>query len=58
MKKFSNYMEFTMGYGEIPTDIALDVFKRIADWLSSGGSVEDDYVKQQLEYASKFIAKG
>lgn len=58
MEAFNNYEEFTIGYREIPEVIALDVFKRICDWLSNGGNIEDDYVKKQLEYASKYIAKG
>lgn len=58
MKSFNNYEEFTVGYKDIPENVALDVFKRICDWLSNGGSVGDDYVKKQLEYASRFIAKG
>lgn len=58
MEAFNNYEEFTIGYREIPEVIALDVFKRICDWLSTGGNIEDDYVKKQLEYASKYIAKG
>lgn len=55
MEAFNNYEEFTIGYREIPEVIALDVFKRICDWLSNGGNIEDDYVKKQLEYASKYI---
>lgn len=57
-EEFNSYEEFTLRYNEIPEIVALDVFKRICDWLSSGGSVEDEYVKKQLEYASRHIAKG
>lgn len=57
-EEFNSYEEFTLRYNEIPEIVALDVFKRICDWLSNGGSVGDDYVKKQLEYASRFIAKG
>lgn len=58
MTEFKNYEEFTLNYQTIPKEIALDVFKRVCDWLGSGGNLADGYVKKQLNYASKFIAKG
>jgi hypothetical protein len=39
----------------IPEIVALDVITRINDWIMSGGSLEDEYVKKQLEFASQFI---
>ena len=35
--------------------LALDVLTRINDWLISGGSLEDEYVKANLDFASQFI---
>lgn len=35
---------------DVPVTVLQDVDKRISDWLSSGGSEEDPYIKQQLKY--------
>ena len=55
MNEFKNYSELRFNLELLPTHIALDVMARISDWLVSGGTVEDEYIKRQLEYASKFI---
>ena len=34
-----------------------DINKRIADWLSMGGTLEDGYIKQQCIYAQNIINK-
>ena len=39
----------------MPEVVALDVMVRIQDWIMSGGTLEDEYIKQQLRFASKFI---
>lgn len=39
----------------LPVEVLKDVDKRIGDWLASGGKEDDPYIKQQLNYASKFI---
>ena len=39
----------------IPKAVVIDVMRRISDWLESGGSIEDDYIKRQIEYAKLFI---
>lgn len=35
----------------LPTQVIVDVHKRISDWLLSGGSENDSYIQQQLQYA-------
>ena len=54
-REFNNLTDLSCNLHLIPEAVAVDVMKRIADWLSSGGSSEDRYIKTQLEYASKFI---
>ena len=39
----------------VPGIILEDVDKRISDWLSSGGSLEDDYINQQYKYIEMYI---
>lgn len=57
MKEFKSFSEFRMNMYLIPEIVALDVVVRIQDWLISGGSLEDEYVKKQLKFASQFIEK-
>ena len=35
---------------KMPIQVLHDVMHRIDSWLSSGGSHEDEYIKQQLRY--------
>lgn len=39
----------------VPSIVILDVEKRITDWLSSGGSLNDEYVKRQFLYIENYI---
>lgn len=55
MKEFKNFNELKCNLHLIPEIVALDVMVRINDWILSGGSLEDMYVKKQLEFASQFI---
>lgn len=32
-----------------------DINKRITDWLAGGGSLEDNYIKQQLRFAENVL---
>lgn len=57
MKKFNNFSEFRFNMHLVPEIVALDVMVRINDWLMSGGSLEDEYVKKQLDFASQFISE-
>lgn len=44
--KYSNY---------IPAAVLLDIDKRIADWLASGGKEDDPYIKQQFRYVENMV---
>ena len=55
MKEFKTFIEFRYNMYLIPEIVALDVMTRINDWVISGGSLEDEYIKKQLKFASQFI---
>ena len=55
MQEFKNFNEFRLNMNLIPEVVALDVMTRINDWILSGGSLEDEYIKKQLKFASNFI---
>ena len=55
MKEFKSFTDFRYNLHLVPEVVALDVMVRIQDWIISGGSLEDEYIKQQLRFASKFI---
>lgn len=57
MKEFKNVVDLTCNLHLIPETIAVDVLKRMVDWLASGGTSEDNYIKRQLAYASQFLSK-
>lgn len=39
----------------LPLRVIQDIDKRIGDWLATGGSLEDPYVKQQFRYAENVV---
>ena len=39
----------------IPLEAFQDIHARIADWLASGGKVDDPYIHQQLRYTKRFV---
>lgn len=39
----------------LPREVLDDIYRRIGDWLASGGSEEDPYIEQQLRYAKHFL---
>ena len=55
MKKFNSFSDFRFNMHLVPEIVALDVLTRINDWIMSGGSLEDEYVKANLDFASQFI---
>lgn len=55
MKEFKTFIDFRINMHLIPEVVALDVLVRINDFILSGGSLESEYVKKQLKFASNFI---
>lgn len=39
----------------LPVEVVKDIEKRITDWLATGGSYDDPYIKQQFRYAANFL---
>lgn len=39
----------------LPAEVIRDIEKRITDWLATGGSEDDPYIKQQFRYAENFL---
>ncbi len=55
-KPFENYDEMSLNASIIPLELRADTFKRISDWLSSeGNTIEDDYVKNQIDVVNKVL---
>lgn len=42
---------------KIPTQMLEDINQRIAHWLAGGGSIEDNYIKQQYKYIENYLNK-
>ena len=40
---------------KLPVEVVRDIEKRITDWLATGGSKDDPYIKQQFRYAENFL---
>lgn len=40
---------------DLPPAILADIDGRIRDWLASGGSMNDDYIKQQYRFAENWL---
>ena len=53
MSQISNAEELLCNLDKLPNHVIEDINKRISDWISSGGSIEDDYIKRQYRYAEE-----
>ena len=40
---------------KLPVVVIKDIEKRITDWLATGGSEDDPYIRQQFRYAENFL---
>ncbi|CUP06463.1 Uncharacterised protein [Clostridium baratii] len=55
MIKINNMKELTKYSRELPIEVQEDIQRRIGDWILSGGSYEDSYIKQQFRYVEKLL---
>lgn len=46
-----------LNVNQILISVEKDVKQRIEDWISSGGSLKDDYVKRQNNYLHEIMNK-
>lgn len=53
--KFKNMNMLEKYIGLVPDIVLEDVDKRISDWFSMGGNIEDDYIKQQYRYLERYL---
>ena len=55
MIKINNFKDFLNYSDRLPISVLEDIDKRIGDWLATGGTLEDDYIKQQFKYAERVL---
>ena len=55
MTKITSMADLHENLKYLPTGAIKDIEKRVADWLASGGSVDDAYIQQQFRYAERLI---
>ena len=55
MIKITSITELHENLKNLPTAAIRHIEKCITDWLASGGSAEDAYIKQQFRYAENLI---
>lgn len=55
MVKINSIKELKKHSHKLPEEVVLDIQYRMNDWIMSGGSYEDDYIKQQFRYAERVI---
>lgn len=53
--KINNMNDLNDNLEYLSTAVIMDINTRITDWMSSGGSLEDGYIKQQFRYAENII---
>lgn len=57
MIKINSYEDFINNTDKLTVEELQDIDKRIGDWLAAGGSLEDNYIKQQFRYAECIIKR-
>lgn len=56
--KWRLYMFKDFDLEKVPNIVVSDAFKRISDWMQQEeSSINDDYVKKQVEYMKSFVRK-
>ena len=53
--KFKNMNMLEKYIGLVPDIVLEDVDKRMSDWFSMGGEIEDNYIKQQYKYLERYL---
>lgn len=53
--QIKNMEDLSNNLKHIPTFAISDINQRITDWIASGGSLEDEYIKQQFRYAENIV---
>lgn len=56
--KINSIDDFNKYISKLPTAAIADTDKRISDWLASGGTPEDSYIKQQYRYVENLLNMG
>lgn len=54
----NTYEDFIKHTHKLPLEVLMDVDKRISDWLATGGTPDDSYIKQQYRYCQNIINIG
>lgn len=57
MVEINTMEDFNKVSDKLPTVILWDINNRIKDWIVSGGSLDDPYIKQQFKYAENILGR-
>jgi hypothetical protein len=55
MTKINTIDDLHNNIHHLPSDVIKDIEKRLADSLASGGTIDDNYAKQQFRYAENVL---
>lgn len=55
MKSEETLKQLFMNLAKCSIEVKADVIKRVSDWIESGGSLEDPYIVNQLQYTERHL---
>lgn len=55
MKAEEILKQLVMNLAKCSIEVKADVIKRVSDWVESGGSFEDLYIINQLQYTERHL---
>ena len=58
MTKITSMAEIHENLKHLPLEAIRHIEKCITDWLASGGSLDDDFIKQQFRYVENLLGRG
>lgn len=58
MISIKNMHDLNRNSSLLPKHALKDIYKRITDWVSSGGKFSDPYIKTQFKYAEMLLNRG